>query len=197
MLLQQRPFGIEIETITRTRDHVARAIQNVVGGEVRYRGGAYDASEIGCGRTYLEGRLDASPYWTFPQLTSSKQHELMSWPVDGIRTRPRVYGTIVSAIRFAQIARIAQSPRRRTFPQPQQLALREGVGLTSPPSLRNRPRRRPQVRVHPASAEGHVVSAGDDLVRRGSADTPSEKTDAMSAKLAHRVGMSRRCIACG
>jgi len=46
MQLQQLRFGIEIETIKRTRDHVARAIQTVVGGDVRYSGGIYDTWEV-------------------------------------------------------------------------------------------------------------------------------------------------------
>lgn len=46
MQLQELHFGIEIETIRRTRDAVARAIQSVTGGSVRYRGGAYDSWEV-------------------------------------------------------------------------------------------------------------------------------------------------------
>jgi hypothetical protein len=39
-------FGIEIETVGQTREAVARAIQTVVGGEVRYAGAGYDAWEV-------------------------------------------------------------------------------------------------------------------------------------------------------
>lgn len=50
MHLQQLHFGIEIETIKRTREDVARAIQSVAGGTTRYRGGPYDAWELTDGR---------------------------------------------------------------------------------------------------------------------------------------------------
>jgi hypothetical protein len=46
MHLRQLHFGIEIETIRRTREEVARAIQSVAGGNVRYRGDIYDAWEV-------------------------------------------------------------------------------------------------------------------------------------------------------
>lgn len=46
MDLRQLRFGIEIETIRRTRDDVANAMQRVVGGTVRYRGGGYDTWEL-------------------------------------------------------------------------------------------------------------------------------------------------------
>lgn len=50
MHLQQLHFGIEIETIKRTREDVARAIRSVAGGTVQYRGGPYDAWELTDGR---------------------------------------------------------------------------------------------------------------------------------------------------
>jgi len=39
-------FGIEIETVGQTREVVARAIQTVVGGEVRFVGAGYDTWEV-------------------------------------------------------------------------------------------------------------------------------------------------------
>jgi len=38
MDLREISFGVEIETVKRTRERVARAIQSVVGGEVRHTG---------------------------------------------------------------------------------------------------------------------------------------------------------------
>ena len=38
MDLREINFGVEIETVKRTRERVARAIQSVVGGEVRHIG---------------------------------------------------------------------------------------------------------------------------------------------------------------
>jgi len=46
MDLRQIRFGIEIETLGRTRADVARAIQSVVGGSVAHEGGAYDAWQV-------------------------------------------------------------------------------------------------------------------------------------------------------
>ena len=37
MDLRRINFGIEIETVKRTRERVAQAIQSVVGGQVRHR----------------------------------------------------------------------------------------------------------------------------------------------------------------
>ena len=39
-------FGIEIETVGQTRETIARAIQTVVGGEVRFVGAGYDTWEV-------------------------------------------------------------------------------------------------------------------------------------------------------
>lgn len=38
MDMRELSYGVEIETVSRTREAVARAIQGVVGGEVRYIG---------------------------------------------------------------------------------------------------------------------------------------------------------------
>lgn len=48
MDLRQINFGIEIETVKRTRERVARAVQSVVGGEVRHVGSSasFDPWEI-------------------------------------------------------------------------------------------------------------------------------------------------------
>ena len=46
MDLRQIRFGIEVETLGRTRADVARAIQSVVGGSVAHEGGAYDAWQV-------------------------------------------------------------------------------------------------------------------------------------------------------
>jgi len=48
MVLRQINFGIEIETVKRTRERVARAVQSVVGGEVRHVGSpaGFDSWEI-------------------------------------------------------------------------------------------------------------------------------------------------------
>lgn len=56
-------FGIEIETIGQTRETVARAIQTVVGGEVRHAvgPGSHDPWEIvdGRGRVWKAWRTRA------------------------------------------------------------------------------------------------------------------------------------------
>jgi hypothetical protein len=54
MNLRDLRFGIEIETIGRTRDAVANAIQSVAGGSVRYHGGVFDAWHVteGLGRVW-------------------------------------------------------------------------------------------------------------------------------------------------
>ena len=44
--MKMQKFGIEIETIGKGREAVARAIQTVVGGTVRYAGGTLDAWEV-------------------------------------------------------------------------------------------------------------------------------------------------------
>lgn len=44
--LRDLRYGVEIETIGQTRQAVAVAIQSVVGGNVRYVGGTYDAWEV-------------------------------------------------------------------------------------------------------------------------------------------------------
>ncbi len=41
--MQYLTFGIEIETISQTRQTVAQAIQTVVGGTVSHNGGIYDS----------------------------------------------------------------------------------------------------------------------------------------------------------
>ena len=41
MDLREIDFGVEIETVRRTRKRVAQAIQSVVGGEVRHTGRPY------------------------------------------------------------------------------------------------------------------------------------------------------------
>ena len=48
MDLRQINFGIEIETVKRTRERVSQAIHSVVGGQVRYVGnpGAFDPWEV-------------------------------------------------------------------------------------------------------------------------------------------------------
>ena len=55
MDLREIQFGIEIETVKRTRDRVAKAIQSVVGGEVRHVGtpSTFDPWEV----TDEEGRI--------------------------------------------------------------------------------------------------------------------------------------------
>ena len=48
MDLRRINFGIEIETVKRTRERVAQAIQSVVGGQVRHIGspGSFDPWEV-------------------------------------------------------------------------------------------------------------------------------------------------------
>jgi hypothetical protein len=53
MDLRQLRFGIEVETIRRMREDVARAIQRVVGGTASFRGGIYDAWEVADSRGKL------------------------------------------------------------------------------------------------------------------------------------------------
>jgi hypothetical protein len=53
MQLRQLHLGIEIDTIRRTREDVARAIQSATGGSVRDHGGAYDSWEV----TDAQGRI--------------------------------------------------------------------------------------------------------------------------------------------
>lgn len=52
--LQELRYGVEVETIRRRRDVVARAIQSVVGGGVTHTGGMYDAWQVQdeCGRVW-------------------------------------------------------------------------------------------------------------------------------------------------
>lgn len=48
MDLREINFGVEIETVKRTRERVARAIHSVVGGEVRHTGrpASFDPWEV-------------------------------------------------------------------------------------------------------------------------------------------------------
>lgn len=44
--LRELKFGIEIETIGKTRETAAKAVQSVVGGKISHAGGTYDAWEV-------------------------------------------------------------------------------------------------------------------------------------------------------
>lgn len=46
MNMKELNYGVEIETIKRTRESTAKAIQSVVGGNVQYVGGPYDSYEV-------------------------------------------------------------------------------------------------------------------------------------------------------
>jgi hypothetical protein len=96
MHLQQLHFGIEIETIGRTRERVARAIQTVISGEVRFHGGTYDSWEV----TDANGRIwkivsDSSLTSVSPPLRA----ELVS-PVLSYDDIPRLQ-EVIRAIRHA------------------------------------------------------------------------------------------------
>ena len=64
MNLNEQTFGTELEYVRISRESAARAIQSVVGGDVRYVGGSYDAWECRAAdgrvwRAVNDGSLDA------------------------------------------------------------------------------------------------------------------------------------------
>ena len=63
MDLRELKFGIEVETVGRTRQTVAEAIRTVVGGTVRHVGypSSYDPWEVADPREGASGRSSPTP----------------------------------------------------------------------------------------------------------------------------------------